>query len=156
MLLLNTRNTLELLRLFVRLGQLIKFFSTSGDRKNCYVLVCQGYQYTGWHQDMYIYIYKYVKWSSLVHSYQQWVTVRHLPQWMSCHKAILIINRMTHSFHEYTQNVLKQKIKLEEHFVKNGYYALLYIAYHIIILLFYTLLKYRKFEISLILKKMSP
>ena len=33
MLLLNMSNTLELSGLFVCLGQLIKFFSTSGDRK---------------------------------------------------------------------------------------------------------------------------
>ena len=44
----------------------------------------------------------YIKWSSLVHWYQQWVTVSHLPKCMSCHKAILIINRMAHCFHEYT------------------------------------------------------
>ena len=73
-------------------------------------------------------------WSSLIHWYQQWVTIRHLPKCM-CHKAILIIKRMAQCFHEYTLNVLKQKIKLEAYFVKNGYIALLYIDYHIIILL---------------------
>ena len=41
-----------------------------------------------------------------------------------------------------TQNVLKQKIKLEAHFVKNCYIALLYIDCHIIILLLHTLLTY--------------
>ena len=38
--------------------------------------------------------------------------------------------------------MLEQKIKLEAHFVKNIYIALLYIDYHIIILLLYTLLTY--------------
>ena len=39
---------------------------------------------------------------------------------------------MAHCFHEYKQNRLKQKIKLEARFVKNSYIALLYIDYHII------------------------
>ena len=55
------------------------------------------------------------------------------PKCMSFHKAISIINRIAHCFHEYTQNVLKQKIKLEAHFVKNSYISLLYIDYIIII-----------------------
>ena len=47
----------------------------------------------------------------------------HLPKCMSCYKTILIINSMAHCFHEYTLNRLKQKIKLEVHFVKNRYYT---------------------------------
>ena len=61
----------------------------------------------------------------------------HLPKSMSCHKAILVINRMAHCFHEYTKNVLKQKIKLEAHFVKNIYIVLLYIDFIIIIIIIY-------------------
>ena len=79
----------------------------------------------------------HIRWSLLVHWYQQWVTVHHLPKCMSCHKAILVINRMAHCFHEYTKNVLKQKIKLEAHFVKNIYIVLLYIDFIIIIIIIY-------------------
>ena len=59
-------NKLELSGLFVCLGQLIKFFSTSRDIKNCWVKVCQGDQYTGCHYilyiciNIYIYIYIYI------------------------------------------------------------------------------------------------
>ena len=50
-------NTLELSGLFVCLGQLIKFFSTSGNRKKCRVVVCYGDQYTGLHYGIHILVF---------------------------------------------------------------------------------------------------
>ena len=38
---------------------------------------------------------------SLVHWYQQCVTVHHVPKCMSCHKAIVVINGRAHCFHDY-------------------------------------------------------
>ena len=78
-------------------------------------------------------IYKVVIFGSLV-SPMGHLPNGHLPKCMSCHKTILIISSMAHCFHEYTQNVLKQKVKLEAHFVKNTYISLLYIDYHIIVI----------------------
>ena len=37
---------------------------------------------------------------SLVHWYQQCVTVHHVPKCMSCHKAIVVITRRAHCFHD--------------------------------------------------------
>ena len=38
---------------------------------------------------------------SLVHWYQQCVTVNHVPKCMSCHKAIVVITGRAHCFHDY-------------------------------------------------------
>ena len=74
---------------------------------------------------IYIYIYIYIlyiylyKWSllehSLVHWYQQCVTVDHVPKCMSCHKAIVVITRRAHCFHDciyiyiiYTYYILRK------------------------------------------------
>ena len=38
---------------------------------------------------------------SLVHWYQQCVTVHHVPKCMSCHKAIVVITGRAHCFHDY-------------------------------------------------------
>ena len=38
---------------------------------------------------------------SLIHWYQQYVTVHHVPKYMSCHKAIVVITRRAHCFHDY-------------------------------------------------------
>ena len=38
---------------------------------------------------------------SLVHWYQQFVTVHHVPKYMSCHKAIVVISGRAHCFHDY-------------------------------------------------------
>ena len=38
---------------------------------------------------------------SLVHWYQQCVTVHHVPKYMSCHKAIAMITERIHCFHDY-------------------------------------------------------
>ena len=38
---------------------------------------------------------------SLVHWYQQCVTVHHVPKWMSCHKAIVVITGRAHCFHDF-------------------------------------------------------
>ena len=38
---------------------------------------------------------------SLVHWYQQCVTVHHVPKCMSCHKAIVVITGGAHCFHDY-------------------------------------------------------
>ena len=38
---------------------------------------------------------------SLVHWYQQCVTVHHVPKCMSCHKAIVVITGRAHCFHGY-------------------------------------------------------
>ena len=47
---------------------------------------------------IYIYIYIY-KWS-LVHWYQQCVTVHHVPKCMSCHKVIVVMTGRAHCFHD--------------------------------------------------------
>ena len=39
--------------------------------------------------------------NSLVHWYQQCVTVHHVPKCMSCHKATVVITRKAHCFHGY-------------------------------------------------------
>ena len=38
---------------------------------------------------------------SLVHWYQQCVTVHRVPKCMSCHKAIMVITGRAHCFHDY-------------------------------------------------------
>ena len=38
--------------------------------------------------------------STLVHCYQQCVTVHHAPKCMSCHKAIVVITATAHSFYD--------------------------------------------------------
>ena len=38
---------------------------------------------------------------SLVHWYQQCVTVHHVPKCMSCHKAIVVITGRAHCFHDF-------------------------------------------------------
>ena len=70
----------------------------------------------------------------MVHWYQQYVTILHVPKGMTCHKAIFVINRMAHCFHEHKQNMLKQNIKLVAHFAKNSYISQLYIDCCIIII----------------------
>ena len=37
---------------------------------------------------------------SFVYWYQKCVTIHHVPKCMSCHKAIVVITRRTHCFHE--------------------------------------------------------
>ena len=39
---------------------------------------------------------------SLVHWYQQCVTVHRVPKCMGCHKAIVVITGRAHCFHDYT------------------------------------------------------
>ena len=58
----------------------------------------------------------------------------HVTKCMSCHKAIVVINRMVHCFYEYTKNVLKQKKKLETHFVKTFLKRAIfhYYTYHVV------------------------
>ena len=57
-------------------------------------------------QYMYIWLYiiciQYIYIYTLVHCYQQCVTVHHVPKCMSCHKAILVITGRTHCLHDYT------------------------------------------------------
>ena len=36
----------------------------------------------------------------LVHWYQQYITVHHVPKCMSCQKAIVVISRRAHCFHD--------------------------------------------------------
>ena len=38
---------------------------------------------------------------SLVHWYQQCVAVHHVPKFMSCHKAIMVLTGRAHCFHDY-------------------------------------------------------
>ena len=38
---------------------------------------------------------------SFVHWYQQCVTVHHVPKWMSCHKATVVITGRARCFHDY-------------------------------------------------------
>ena len=57
-------------------------------------------------QYMYIWLYiiciQYIYIYTLVHCYQQCVTVHHVPKCMSCHKAILAITGRTQCLHDYT------------------------------------------------------
>ena len=57
--------------------------------------VCRGSLMT-----IYIMLLSSIVQHSLVHWYQQSVTVHHVPKCMSCHKAIVVITGRAHCFHE--------------------------------------------------------
>ena len=50
---------------------------------------------------IYIMLLPYLVEHSLVHWYQQCLTVHHVPKCMSCHKAIVVIAGTAHCFHDY-------------------------------------------------------
>ena len=66
----------------------------------CTVTHCW-YQWTKeWSMTTYIMLLAYLDEHSLVHWYQQCVTVHHVLKCMSCHKAVVVITGRVHCFHD--------------------------------------------------------
>ena len=57
-------------------------------------------------QTIYIMLLAWLDEHSLVHWYQQCVMVHHAPKCMCCHKAIVVITRRAHHFHDCIYHIL--------------------------------------------------
>ena len=86
---------------------------------------------------------------SLVNWYQQYVTVHHVPNCMSCHKAIVVITGRAHSFHDnrYITLILLlwdlSTLYVVDHLWPLIYIYIIYIFISFIFLVFYNTTRFK-------------